>query len=108
MLTNISENEWINYFKELYETAMNTPDNNIVTIDIKGQHQNQEFNITQDEVDEAIAKLKNRKSLGVDLITNEMIRYGGIELARKITKLLQKIISSGNIPEEWRISIAHI
>lgn len=61
--------------------------------------------ITAEEVQTAIGKLKNRKSPGIDNITNEMIRYGGHELIIQIAHLFRVIEKTGRIPKEWKTSI---
>ena len=49
--------------------------------------------------------LKNRKSPGTDRIPNELLKYGGPELARKLSQLFNKILNETKTPEEWDNSI---
>lgn len=43
-------------------------------------------------------KLKNIKSHVIENISNELIKYGGPEIAEQILKLLQKTLKHGKIP----------
>lgn len=56
---------------------------------------------TQD-IEQALQKLKNRKSPGQDTITNELLKYGGQTLVQQLTELIQKILDQKKIPDEWR------
>ena len=55
------------------------------------------------EVEDIIQHLKNFKAPGVDSISNELIKYGGIE--GEMHKLIQEIWKEEYMPEEWNISL---
>ncbi len=48
--------------------------------------------------------MKNKKAPGHHKINNELIKYGGEVLFKTQTKLFNKILSGGEIPEEWEFS----
>jgi hypothetical protein len=74
--------KWVDYFTSLYagttEPPRSIPD--------------------ETEIVEAIQKLKNGKSPGVDSITNEMIKYGGPKLWHETAVLIKQIFKSSNKP----------
>jgi hypothetical protein len=57
--------------------------------------------IEVEEVSEAIKALKSGKAVGIDGITNEILKYGGAELERAIWKLFAKIWEEEEIPASW-------
>ncbi|PSN43121.1 hypothetical protein C0J52_10468 [Blattella germanica] len=57
------------------------------------------------EVAYVINSLKNNKSAGLDGITAELIKNGGISLFERIYQLMMMIWTEEKIPEEWTIGI---
>jgi hypothetical protein len=53
------------------------------------------------EVNQVIEKLKTHKAAGSDNIPAELIKQGGIELKRRIHKLITKIWQEETLPTEW-------
>ena len=53
------------------------------------------------EVSQVIKKLKTHKAAGSDNIPAELIKRGGIELQRRIHKLIMKIWNEETLPTEW-------
>jgi hypothetical protein len=53
------------------------------------------------EVSEVIKKLKTHKAAGSDNIPAELIKHGGIELKRRINKLIMKLWKRETLPTEW-------
>ena len=56
---------------------------------------------TRSEVVDALKKLKNYKSPGVDGITNEQLKYGEVGLVDKLVSLFEKVWEEEQIPEDW-------
>ena len=56
---------------------------------------------TRSEVVDALKKLKNYKSPGVDGITNEQLKYGEVGLVDKLVCLFKKVWVEERIPEDW-------
>ena len=61
--------------------------------------------INKEEVTLEVKKLKNRKSPGPDdVLSNEMIKYGGNELINQLILLLQNVFAQLEIPSDWKVS----
>ena len=59
---------------------------------------------TLEEVQGAIKQLKNNKSPGCDGIPAELIKYGGIALAREIYRLILIIWDEERMPSMWELA----
>ena len=64
-----------------------------------------DIDISMDIVIEAINLAKNNKSPGLDGITNELIKNGGVSLHKSMYNMFKKLISFEKIPKEWNRSI---
>jgi hypothetical protein len=60
--------------------------------------------ITTQEISAAIKSLNNGKSTSPDMISNEMLKYGGPIILKPLEKLLNFILNTGNFPEKWNES----
>ena len=98
--TQISKDEWVDHFKNLYasDSTLDKDTNAHDEIYDNAMHIEEPV-VHQDELRHAVSKLKNRKSPGPDHITNEMLKYGGEALEQEILKLFNKI------PDQWRTGI---
>ena len=85
----------MNYLKNLYgkEHSQSDPSNPHITID-------DNLVISKEDVKVALEKLRNRKSPGVDGITNELLKYGGESIIEQLLILINKILQSHKIPDE--------
>ena len=61
--------------------------------------------LDRENIEIIIKKLKNRTSLGIDEISNEMMKCGGEALLEEIHKFLNNILDARMIPAEWKGSI---
>lgn len=96
---HIEKDTWIDHLKQLHNGTENlTPETPEIVTD-------ETLQIEEQEVEQALKKLKNRKSAGKDGIQNELLKYGGTKLTSELTKFINKIIQESRIPEEWRTSI---
>ena len=57
--------------------------------------------ITEDEVQEAMAKMKQTKAAVRTGITYDLLRYAGIGGRKWITDICNAVIRDGRIPEDW-------
>ena len=57
------------------------------------------------EVEEAVRNLKLGKSPGVDNIPAELLKHGGAEVTKSLTKLCQKIFENKIWPKDWTQSL---
>jgi hypothetical protein len=59
--------------------------------------------LTMTEIDEAITKLKTKKSVSIDLVSNEMLKHSGNHLRNVILRLFNSCLSLGIYP--WNTSV---
>ena len=98
------------YFTELYnekvhhEPTFNENENEI-NID---ETINIDHEITINEIEVHINKLKNKKAPGLDGILNEMLKFSNKELLRLYKELFNKIFISGKFPTKWNKSLTRL
>ena len=100
----ISEETWLNHFQSLHS---NDPGTSIQQQEIYNELQTLEKEkeqlnaITEQEIRQAVKKLKNEKSPFVDKIRNETIRASLNSLMPVYIKLFNLILQSGKMPDTW-------
>ena len=114
--TNITSNEWITHYNQLlnvYSTDNNNYNNNfldyvkhslpiIENVNNKGPLY---FIISETDVYSSIKSLMNGKSVGLDSISNEMLKSGKHILCKPLCKLFNSILKCGKYPLSWSKSI---
>ena len=60
-----------------------------------------DLEITQEEIQQAMKHLKNKKAPGIDRIRNEMLKCGRIKLLSVLVRLFNLVLKSGNYPDIW-------
>ncbi len=60
------------------------------------------FKISDDEIKVAIKHLKKGKACGVDQISNEMLKCGGVATLPILNKLFNSVLQSGQYPTLWQ------
>jgi len=60
---------------------------------------------TIEEVEEAVKRLKNRKSPGKCQITAEMLKFGGQPLTKFLHTLITAVWNTEDCPQEWRDAV---
>ena len=63
---------------------------------------------TRTEISYALLRLKNHKSLGIDEITNEQLKYGASGLLNRLETLFSKVWESETVPGDWTKGIVVI
>ena len=63
---------------------------------------NEDGEITSEEVSHVIRKMKNGKALGIDGIPAELLKQGGKEMVKRITRLCNHVWKSGEVPRDWK------
>ena len=107
---HVSPDKWTSYFKNLFSIKPQFNDTNSHFQNLLSQDENWktfnelDFCINANEVNSAIKGLKNKKSVGLDGIKNEMLKYSQTYTVPCIVKLFNMVLSSGCYPEQWKRS----
>ena len=98
-------NEWESYFR----TLLNPASDNLTNLTyIKEAEINLPINtnaFTLSEILPIIHSLKNRKSVGIDRIPAEFIKYGGRVIHNHILRICNSVFENEIPPEDWKINI---
>ena len=70
------------------------------------QNNNEKFSeldiqITLEEVEKIVSRLKNGKAAGTDGIVNEILRFGGENMNLAIWQLCKMMFGKEQVPDEW-------
>ena len=98
---SVGDKEWKTQFEE---QLGGVNERKIVGLQVGGSEQ-EEREITEEDVDRAIRRLKKRKAPGLDGIPNEAWIYARDILRETVAKVLNKIWQGGVFPEEWRVGV---
>ena len=105
-------NRWAEYFEELLTPAADAVDFSLLDQDEKVLSfeylSNDDEPPSLFEIEEAIKKLKNYKSAGIDEISNEQLKYGSPGLLPWLKDLFETVWKSEDIPSDWRKGIITI
>ena len=95
----------MNFFQNLNKERQYTDENdeNFSNMENENSFVNSEF--TNEEIKDAVKSLKNCKSPGIDLIINKFIKSTIDILCPLYTKLFNKILEIGLVPECWSTGI---
>lgn len=96
----ITEETWVDHFKTLLQDNTETSYENSEPY-ISKSTDALDTEITKNEIETHINKLKTKKSPGIDGILNEMIKSGRYILVPIIKTLFNKILISGTFPQIW-------
>lgn len=108
---NIELNSWEDHFKEVLGTNVIYSDSqaeNAMGIDLDRLDNfipELDNTITENEVANAIKKLKHGKACGLDGIEGEFLKYAGDVITPFLTKLFNRIYNIGQFPKEWCKSV---
>ena len=103
----IDLNTFYEHFKDLNEgdTETHEPVRDEINIEYKCDTLNKHVSVA--EINKAISGLKNGKAAGIDDIRNEYIKHSVPLLSDAYCKLFNKVLDTGEIPEEWVIGLIH-
>lgn len=94
-----------NRWKEYFETLLNevNPFDGILPLDpeILGN----EDIVSEEEVEQALKKMKSGKAVGPDQISTDMFKVLGKPGLRWITRIMRAVWQEQCIPEDWRTSV---
>ena len=103
----ISEETWLDHFQSLHSKnpRISMHEHEVYELQSleneKEQINNLDHEITEQEIRQAVKKLKNKKSAFVDKIRNEMIKASLEPLMPVLIKLFNLILRSGKMPDIW-------
>ncbi|OXU31569.1 hypothetical protein TSAR_005090 [Trichomalopsis sarcophagae] len=80
-------------------------ENSIRGTEERGEDSGEDEQITEEEVRNAIRKMKKGKAPGVDGIQNKVWLYGEGQMIGELTKLLNDIWAGNAIPTEWKTGL---
>ena len=106
--TAISASSWQNYFKNLLNSdTPNYMHNDEILSNVRTECLNEQLNsdITEEEVNFAICKIKSKKSAGPDGIGMTFYKLSAPVIIPYLVKLFNEIFSTGMIPDSWAESI---
>ena len=109
----VSTDEWYKHFKNLL-FKNESPDELTQTLKLRDQIRELKLNheaassecglnkdISDSEIKSAILSLKNKKSCGLDMVKNEMLKLSMTTCISTINKIFNKILSEGTFPKSW-------
>ena len=104
-LPKISITEWKEYFQNLLKpkNSNNHMDDQQPTVNTQVEELDKD--ITETEIKQAIDKLKNGKSAGVDDISPELLKLAKPNILNYLNKLFNMIYTKSYFPKDWVISI---
>jgi hypothetical protein len=108
---NITPQDWITYFKNLLNIKSTNNkysdyiDNSLEVIEKQNSDGPLDHCFDIKELESVFKCIKSGKSAGPDLVTNEMIKFGGNTLHLAVIHLFNIILKSGQYPESWKCSI---
>ena len=99
LLMNTEENisRWAEYYRDLLNKARQHIDGRYEPLTEGPLHQ-----VTCEEVDRQLKKMKNGKSCGPDVIPTEVLKHLDDWGVSQLTKSFNAIMQSGNMSDEWR------
>lgn len=99
------KDRWTEYIKDLFTDKNTYKKETLEVLRDRKIVNEEESEITTEEITRAMNKMKNNKSTGKDDIPIELIRAGGPVVCKEIHKICQEIWDSGKWPEEWCKSV---
>ena len=105
--TDISSEEWISHYKELYKCPetergeLDRIETKIKDFETDSYFSELDFEITKEDVVKAVKSLKNGKTPGLDGISNEMLKASLPSCLKIYVKLFNTILNLGVFPKSW-------
>ena len=105
-------NRWAEYFEELLTPAPDSVDFSLLDSEEEvlsfGYLSNDDEPPSLLEIEEAIKKLKNYKSAGIDEISNEQLKYGKPGILPWLRDIFEAVWKNEDVPSDWRKGIITI
>ena len=100
----ISEGDILRRWQEYFEKLMNEDNDHEKRTDLASGTKREVPRVNMEEVRNAMKKMKNGKAVGPDKIPVEAWKCLGEAAVDFLTRLVNKILQSGEMPKEWRYS----
>ena len=107
----IDNQEWIKHYTKLLgtkkydESKVNNIKNEISMLCAEPFFSELDFRITHKEIEKATKSLKNGKAVGIDQISNEMIKLAINHIMKPMEKIFNAILCEQYYPSMWKIGI---
>ena len=98
-INNIQDRKWTQHYKNLWCT--NSPKNDKDGPETTSTHLAEIEAFSDEELEQSLKSMKNRKSAGPDGLNSELFKYGGCVLSNRLLQLINKCWRERLIPEEW-------
>ena len=67
--------------------------------------QSDQVTISETEVERALKAVQKRKAAGICGIPPELLKYGGADMIREMTKMFNVFLEEERVPDEWKKAI---
>ena len=115
---NINPKDWVSYFSKLLNIKNKTENRlddeefrkyikhslPVIEKDIQ-EKGHLDYEITVNELEQALKELKKRKSTGPDNISNEILKTKSRHMHKSMLHLFNVILRNGNYPKSWMYNI---
>jgi hypothetical protein len=107
---NISTKQWEEHFSKLFkkqEQKPSQPKTPPPRPPPTTPNTEMDLPITEEELMTAVKKLSKNKAPGIDGIPNEVLKAISIRHRHNLLKIMNEILESGEIPQQWSTSLIH-
>ena len=107
--SKILADTWVNHFTKLFSVKNEFKDLDskysefVSRLEKVKTFSELDMRISEKEILKAIGGLKNKKSAGLDFISNEMLKAGNCVLIPCLQKIFNTVLSSGIYPSKWKV-----
>ena len=107
----IDENEWINHYTKLLGPKRHDADKakeiekEVNAMKNEPYFSELDYQISQNEIFKAVKSLKNNKAVGIDQISNEMIKAAMPLMINPLKNIFNAILCNKHYPEAWKLGI---
>ena len=98
-INNTEDQKWTKHYKNL--RCMNSPQNGNDELETATTPSAGIDEIPNEELEQSLKSMKNRKAAGPDGLNSELFEYGGPVLSNHLLELINKCWKERSIPEEW-------
>ena len=106
--SSVSLEDWVKHYKDLLSDKNDSPmksqylTNRINELRAAPFFSELDFRFTNDEIRKALDKLKHGKAVGIDIVSNEMLKASGQFLTDIYCQLFNAILQNSHYPKSWK------